>query len=502
MLQSGSSVRKPGFLPVLLLSLVALVCCTRNALESKLDELWQVISNRDGYQEEFRQRVDKLQKELRTASSDSLSAVLTYRLFNEYYYYNTDSAKVYAERLAGYGSDMYPEYVFDAWKAAIVGEKSLFDEAFEKFDTVEVPLSFRSDCYSILASSYLLIYPLDSKLCRFMADAVKDDAMETGLKEMFLGTMCMFEENYADARTHFSLAYDASASIRLNMKSRNAYLLAQSYKALGKDDEYEYWLAQSAIHDFKVSIKAYSALQELAMVEMTRGRYKRASKMIELCMQDALLSKYWVRMNTAVEYESAIISAFSNAGRSRIWALRVSAVILFILILILLKLHSYSSKQRKLLAETNKEKEEYIHKYMKLSLDYLGSVEKYRHNLRLLLKEKGKDAVISQLRGPSESESQYTDFYKEFDETFLKIYPDFISKVNSLLKPEARFENEHSMNLPLRVLAAIRLGVTESRDIALFLNCAPASVYTYRSKLKANALSGKDDFESEVRKIS
>lgn len=163
-------------------------------------------------------------------------------------------------------------------------------------------------------------------------------------------------------------------------------------------------------------------------------------------------------------------------------------------------LYFLNVKQRKLLAETNKEKEEYIHRYMKRSVEYLGSVEKYRHKLRMLLKQEGKDAVINCLKGPSES--RYSDFYKEFDETFLKIYPDFIKKVNELLKPEARFENEHLMNLPLRVLAAIRLGVKESRDIALFLNCAPASVYTYRSKLKANAISNKDDFELEICRIS
>lgn len=129
-------------------------------------------------------------------------------------------------------------------------------------------------------------------------------------------------------------------------------------------------------------------------------------------------------------------------------------------------------------------------------------MEQYRHKLRLLLKSEGKDALVAQIKGPSESEEQYSNFYKEFDETFLKIYPDFVARVNALLKPEARFQDEHSMNLPLRVLAAIRLGIKESKDIATFLNCAPASVYTYRSKMKANAISGKEDFESQVCNIS
>lgn len=492
--------RRSVFLPVVFLCLVSLAGCKQNELDSKLDELRQVILCRDRYQKEFQQRVDKLRNALASAPSDSLAADLAYGLFNEYYYFNTDSARVYADRLIEYDSEKYPKYIFVAWRSATDGDNSLFDEAFEKFDTTGIPFSFRNDCYSILESSYFLLYPLDEKLCLFMNDAVKDSAIETDLKEMLLGTVCMFRKEYSDARMHFSLAYDASAPLHLNMKSRNAYLLAQSYKTLGKDYEYEYWLAQSAIHDFQVPIKAYSALQELAMAEMSRGQYKRASRMIELCMQDALFSKYWVRMNTAVEYESAIVSAFSKSETKRIWILRISAVILFIMIVILLMLYSLNVKQRKLLAETNIEKEEYIHRYMKRSVEYLGSVENYRHKLRVLLKEEGKDAVLNCLKGPSES--RYSDFYKEFDETFLKIYPDFIKKVNALLKPEARFEDEHSMNLPLRVLAAIRLGVKESSEIALFLNCAPSSVYTYRSKLKANAISDKDNFESAICQIS
>lgn len=488
------------FLSALFFCLTALSGCRQSELDGKLDELRQVIIYKDRYQNEFQHRVDSLRNALSAASSDSLAADFAYGLFTEYYYFNTDSARVYADRLAEYGSVKYPKYVFDAWKSAIDGEYPLFDEAFEKFNAAEIPPSFLNDSYSILESSYFLLYPLDEKLCRFMADAVRDSTIATDLKEMFMGTICMFRKEHSEAKTHFSLAYEAAAPFHLNMKARNAYLLAQSFKVLGKNYEYEYWLAQSAIHDFQVSIKAYSALQELAMAEMSRGQYKRASRMMELCMQDALFSKYWIRMNTAVEYESAIVSALSKAESKRIWILRTSAAILFIMIVILLMLYFLNVRQRRLLAETNKEKEEYIHRYMRRSVEYLGSVEKYRHKLRVLLKQDGKDAVINCLKGPSES--RYSDFYKEFDETFLKIYPDFIKKVNELLKPEARFEDEHSMNLPLRVLAAIRLGVKESRDIALFLNCAPASVYTYRSKLKANAISDKDNFESAVCRIS
>ena len=52
----------------------------------------------------------------------------------------------------------------------------------------------------------------------------------------------------------------------------------------------------------------------------------------------------------------------------------------------------------------------------------------------------------------------------------------------------------------LRILAAIRLGITDSGHIASLLNCASATVYTYRTKLR-NAALDRDNFEQQVSRI-
>ena len=288
----------------------------------------------------------------------------------------------------------------------------------------------------------------------------------------------------------------------MNMKARNAFLLAHIYRELDRFDEYEYWLAQSSIHDLQAPVKAYAALQDLSIVELYRHHYKEAYDLIDVFLKDAVESRNMVWINKAIQYEQMIIHAMENVRKKSILALSLSSLMLLLMLVTVLSFLRKNTRLNKALAISDREKEEYIHKYMKLSLNYLGSVEKYRHKLRMMLKERGKDAVIAQLRGPSESEAEYTDFYKEFDDTFLKIYPDFVSRVNELLKTEARFEDEHSLNLPLRVMAAIRLGISESKDIATFLNCATSSVYTYRSKMKANALDNKEEFESRICKIS
>ena len=57
-----------------------------------------------------------------------------------------------------------------------------------------------------------------------------------------------------------------------------------------------------------------------------------------------------------------------------------------------------------------------------------------------------------------------------------------------------------SLTTELRILAAIRLGITDSGHIASLLNCASATVYTYRTKLR-NAALDRDNFEQQVSRI-
>lgn len=492
------------------LSCLAAVSCSRSELDRKMVELRHTISQRDIYVEAFDGRVNDLKQKLAQEKDDSLKVALSYSLFKEYEHFNTDSAKIYVDIITELPDIGIPKDMLRAWTYAIDGDGGKFRRIFSEFDMDAVPVRYRNDCYNFLACSYQFVNGTDRELCGFMSEAALDPAIETDLKEMFLGTVDRTEGDQLAAREHYREAYRASTTT--HMQSKTAFLVALTFNATGNIDRYEYWLAQSAIHDLNVPVKSYSAMQILAMAELKRGRLKSASDMVDVFLKDALESRYWIRVTTAIEYEQAIISKIGRIEKSSIIGLMISVLLLLVIAVLLVVLLNKNVRQRKLLAEANasieemnkaltlsdKEKEEYIHRYMRLSLNYLGSVEEYRHKLRMLMKSEGKDAVIAQLRGPSETESEYTGFYKEFDETFLNIYPNFVANVNSLLKPEARFEDEHSMTLPLRVLAAIKLGMKESREIAAFLNCAPASVYTYRSKMKANALCDKEEFEDRV----
>ena len=97
--------------------------------------------------------------------------------------------------------------------------------------------------------------------------------------------------------------------------------------------------------------------------------------------------------------------------------------------------------------------------------------------------------------------------FRHFDTAFLNIYPNFISEVNKLLTPENQFTIEEDgsptkrLTTELRVLALIRLDITDNQKIADILRSSITTIYTYRSKLKAKAIN-KAAFEDNVRKIA
>ena len=123
--------------------------------------------------------------------------------------------------------------------------------------------------------------------------------------------------------------------------------------------------------------------------------------------------------------------------------------------------------------------------------------------LRKTAKTDGTEALMRKLRSPSDVDRNYRDFYRIFDETFLGIFPDFVERVNELLEEPARFpaRSDGALSTELRILAVMRLGITDSGCIASFLNCASATVYTYRTKLRNSALGSRSDFERKIQHI-
>ena len=154
------------------------------------------------------------------------------------------------------------------------------------------------------------------------------------------------------------------------------------------------------------------------------------------------------------------------------------------------------------LQERDKIKEQYLGRFLTFSSNLIDKNETQRKALNRLAMEDRLKELKAQLKSPHLDYENATLFYQNFDSAFLNIYPNFIQAVNSLLEQDQHIEPKDGEQLTreLRILALIRLGITDNKEIASILRASIATIYTYRSRLKARAIS-KDSFEDDIKHI-
>jgi len=93
--------------------------------------------------------------------------------------------------------------------------------------------------------------------------------------------------------------------------------------------------------------------------------------------------------------------------------------------------------------------------------------------------------------------------YEAFDQTFLKLFPDFVERYNALFDEKDRKlpPNEQSLTSEMRIFALIRLGINDSERIAKFLDYSVHTVNTYKTRIKNRSTVENDQFESLIMAI-
>ena len=160
------------------------------------------------------------------------------------------------------------------------------------------------------------------------------------------------------------------------------------------------------------------------------------------------------------------------------------------------------SKVNAQISETNSIKEEYIARFLELVSKFIDRVDERRKLYNRLAREKRMEELYTELKNSDFIQTATRHYYLNFDTAFLNIYPNFVMEVNLLLRPDGQIEpkGDERLTTELRILALIRLGITDNARISSILRASLTTVYTYRSKLKARALD-HDGFENAVKKI-
>lgn len=284
------------------------------------------------------------------------------------------------------------------------------------------------------------------------------------------------------------------------------HTLASIARARGDNNEYLYYLALSALSDLKQSTLEVTSIQELAAVLYEMGQTDRAHAYVSVALNNAVESRASVRMKNTTDLLS-IVEEDHNSQIAR-WR-RGMYTIIGVLVLALLALAAamyYIRKEltrvshlRSQLQEANAMKDIYIGQFLQLSSVYMDKLKGFTKLVSRKISAGQTDELYKMTKSGKFIDEISSDFYKVFDDAFLHIYPDFVEGVNALLRPEERIvlaEGE-KLNSDLRILAFMRLGISDTNRVAQILNFSVNTIYAYRNRLRNRAIN-RDTFEKEI----
>ena len=309
------------------------------------------------------------------------------------------------------------------------------------------------------------------------------------------------------------------------------------YSQLGDKDKQMDYLIKSAESDLEGCIRENTSLRAIADRLFDEGDIDRAYRYMRVAVDDANFYGTRLRNIQASGIVPKILSAYQTkqeqGNRKMMWLLGVISLIALLLVVgviaiyQLLKRYRRLNEQKKaineqlrqvnaqlgdtvgqlhesnaLLQEREKLKEEYIARFLALSSRFIDRGEEQRKALYRLYRDRKTEELARELKSTGFGNENAQLFYENFDNAFLNIFPNFVDEVNKLLQEGGKIEVKQGKRLTTesRVLALIRIGITDNQSIANILRASLTTIYTYRSKLKARALD-KDSFETHVKAI-
>jgi cell division protein FtsL len=395
--------------------------------------------------------------------------------------------------------------------------------------------------YSMTAESKESHYYTTSNLYR---DSLLQIVPSDGISYHVLMAEKLTDENQTEAAKQMLLSALRMSQTEDHERAILNNVLANIYKKEGNVEMQKKYFALSAICDIKNAIKENSSMMSLALLLFEEGDIDNSYKCIKFSLDDAVFCNARFRAFEISKVFPIIDAAYQNKTNTQKSKLQkylytTSLLSLFLIIAVFYvsiqmkryakirqELYSTNTKLNELntnlhesnvklnelnkqhlavnqkLKEANRIKEAYLGKFVDLCSNYIEKLNNYRRQLNRIANNGKMDELIKSLKSSQFIEDELNEFYANFDETFLRIYPTFINDFNALFPKEEQQKPKQNelLNTELRIYALIRLGITDSVKISVFLRYSITTIYTYRSKLK-NKSFYPENFEEQVMKI-
>ncbi len=490
-----------------------------------LNTLDYEIKNRNTYKNSLRAKIDSLKNQQYHTIQNKKNIELLLEIGNAYVAFNNDSAIAYFHQ--GLTKSINENHDSIATIMALklstylplAGFTTEANDIYTSIDTTTISpflkeLYYESgkQLYSYIAVFYDEYNELTKKW------QAKTDSSHIGLLSSIdkksnkykvnMGEWYLKKKEYSKAK---AILEDALTSINKNDKlyARATHTLATIALKEDNENEYIYYLAESAIADIKNSTLEVVSIQELSAKLLNTGDIKRAYSYSTIAQENAVECKARMRMAQVAKVMSIIEEAHSAEikDRNKLINLVIISIIVLALFLLFALIYLYRdtkrlNKMRNNLKIANDTKEIYISQFLSLCSIYMDKLNQFSNIVNRKISAGKIDDLYKITKSGKFIEEQSKEFYEVFDNAFLNIYPTFIENVNDLLLPEQQItlKDEEKLNTELRILALMRLGIDDSSRIAQMLNYSINTIYTYRNKLKNKAID-RENFEKNILKI-
>lgn len=539
-------------LAVILLSVVSAVIpyVGREEISDILGELDKTIDRREQFSLQKERRILNIKDELAAGGAID-SFYLCHRLFDEYKYYQYDSAYVYARKLESMALESgRREDLAVAESALLFCFKSVgfFNEAVAVIEGFESGLQGSGNIPDrILVQFYMLCAETYQNLSSYVCGSADLARKYDEEKLRYYGKALSYADpdsyDYACIKLDLDLAENYSEDLAVNGRKRliDRYnlsehdyavqysILSSALGASGFLEESVYYRALSAIYDIRSCTRETTSAKALAEYFYGTGEISRAYRYISQALYDARFYNSRLRM---IEI-NAVLPKIENSrydwlNNQRMMLLLCTAAFLLLLSVISVLFVKLHRRQRQLtevheallrntdlikaqndslsqlnmkLKEANEIKDEYIIQSLYGNSQFVNEVEKQStFAVRKILTRQYDDAV--ELLHHMGIRKERERVYSSFDSAFLKLFPNFIDEFNSLFPEENRISLEDgSLPMEVRIFALLRLGIDNTASVAEYLNLSVNTVYVYKTKVKSRSSVPKDEFENRIRSI-
>ena len=500
------------------------------------------IERRHLYTEQKEEKIKQLKIKLRIAENNNSRLSILNTIYREYYTYRYDSAMVYANRglaLALSCNNTYYATLNRINRAAVLSTGGFYSQAETLLNEIgekNVPLQLKQ--YYYYTTTWLYSYwesfcdksefkdYYRQKKHHFLQLTVNTTHNNyVGLHAYLSGELAFLENPLSKAvLRHYTTALNNSP-VNSRVHASAAYCIARYYREIGNIQLYEKYIVEAAISDMVCPLKENLALQELSTYLYKKdSKYANyAARYIYISMEDAQFYNNRLRMLEISSILPIISTANQEALAHKERIVRGVLAVVSFLSLVLLGMALLGYKQNKWLVRsrrevksqnlkltelnekliaTNHRRETYMRLFMDISAVYIRKLIEYRKLVGRKIKANQTADLLKTINSYKLAEEEATTFYTRFDRAFIELYPSFVEELNSLLLPDAKIElpAPNSLTTEVRIFALMRLGVTDSQEIATLLFYSTQTIYNYKSAMRTRAIN-RETFDEDINRL-